>query len=219
MSHPHASDMLSHIGQMLNLSGKTLLYPCCGQDTSPAGLFQPTFLDSDQEAIKQLLIKGLHAVCTRIENYYPEKKFEIIFLYDYVAGPDDALRHLEEQGIVILNDYHGDASRLSNNPRYKLIGAADYIDEKSIYFGPSDLEGYFSPYDTWNEFKQDNPDEYVEIITIAKTMLTLFGQDMPDSDDEILDKYNEFGIDPFYLPFKRSAELYIFQKQAVYQID
>jgi len=129
---------------------KSILYACSGYDPSPSMVFDNvTYLDADYDAISPLGGKGLKAVMSTVEDYFPEQLHDALLLYNPQSinnplegiNPEIAARHIKNKGIVLANNYWGTAAELYNSPNYSFIGKFELSQSDKAVFSQFEKPG------------------------------------------------------------------------------
>lgn len=151
---------------------KSVLYPLCGLDASPAKVFDNvTFVDSEVEPgsegiVRKLQDAWLHAIKCDIRDYKPEEEHDLLILLNPTIPPGWATAHLARGGYILANNYHGTATVMHENPdKYSLWGVIDLVEKGVMGRGlraavSRNLEGLFEPVSGEEELRRLRPDYY-----------------------------------------------------------
>ncbi|RJQ17199.1 hypothetical protein C4573_04050 [Candidatus Woesearchaeota archaeon] len=201
---------------------KSVLYPSCGFDASPAKVFDKvTFVDAEkgnEGCIEKLKEAGLTAYKQDIKVYQPSELHDLVILLNPAIPHEWATRHMQT-GYVIANEYHHTATELFHDPQFRLWGTLDFIvndfENKRYEVKVSqNLEGLFEEVQTIEDLKALNPD-YAEFLIDSVESFA--------SDDATLKTFDEKWA-AFrtalhqHKPYRRKAELYIFKKNVPEEI-
>ena len=104
---------------------KSVLYPSCEVDASPAKAFpnaEVTLLDKEEKYAEALRRHGLRAVTADIRNYPPESKHDLIILLNPEIPSELVTKHVKRGGYILANNYHLNAEQLLAHPDFKIMG-------------------------------------------------------------------------------------------------
>lgn len=202
---------------------KSVLYPSCGFDASPARVFpNVTFVDIEhgsEGCVAALKEAGLNAIKTDIREYRTSEAHDLLVLLNPAINPEWATRHLIRGGYVIANDYHNSASRLAQQPdQFLLFGTIDFIeqdrrknDNRAVI--SRNIEDLFVPVENIEEFARLRPDDF----NFTKEMVESFAERgiLKVHPSATLREKWEAHMETMKLgmPYKRVAERYIFVKK------
>ncbi|MEA3430864.1 MAG: hypothetical protein U9R08_06320 [Nanoarchaeota archaeon] len=118
-------------------SPKSVFYPCCNIDGSPANVFDNViFSDIDDKAMSLMRKNGLVALTQDVELY--DGKHDLVILLNSTGLAHSVGRFLQPGGYILANDWHGDASYFNSIPRYQSLGKIQYKPELRLCAEPED---------------------------------------------------------------------------------
>ena len=200
---------------------KSVLYPCCGVDASPARVFDDvTFIDNDlsiYSCVRNLQEAGFKAFRQDARDYKPEELHDLLILLrapnltEWVSG------YLRSGGYVLTDDRHGNATNMyENSDEFTLWGTIDFVGTpqgNGRVKVSRNLENLFQPVKDAEEFQRLRPDAYeakkaqVELDMASETHLV-----GPNATfEQIWAVYREALGEG--MPSKRVADRYIFVKK------
>ena len=134
-------------------SPKRVFYPCSELDASPVQGFpdaEVVIMDKDERTsgvMKRHKVPGY--IQEDVLTYIPKKPFDLVIILNPQQNSKDLTKHLVKGGFVLANNWHDNASELSENPNYQEIGTIDR-DEKGYFLAgnlkklePNQFETYF----------------------------------------------------------------------------
>lgn len=117
-------------------SPRRVFYPCSRFDASPIRGFpdaEVVLMDCDERVSK---IMEEHKVPGYVHgdviSYVPEKPFDLVLMLNPAQNSKGLAQHLVKGGYVLANNWHDNASQLSEDPDYQTIGTID-VDGKGIF--------------------------------------------------------------------------------------
>lgn len=204
-------------------SPKSVLYPSCGYDASPAKAFpNVTFVDKEEGnegCIESLKTAGHKAFKQDIRDYTPKEQHDLLILLNPAILTERASRHLVHGGWIIANDYHSNAGEMAQNPRqYTLWGTIDFVErdrrkgDNRVVISRT-LDDLFVPVKDAKEFKRLRPSDYqFEHDVIEHWIKTgMLRVDKKSSFEEKWRAYREQLRED--MPYKRVADRYVFLKR------
>ncbi len=121
---------------------KRVFYPCCNLDVSPLRGFpdsEVVLIDNEEglgEIMKQEGIEQF--IQGDVLKYNPESSFDLVIALNPSLSSRDLTRHLSEDGYVLANNWHNNASQLLEDSNFEGIGTIDR-NEKGIYLAQRDF--------------------------------------------------------------------------------
>jgi len=213
---------------------RSVLYPSCGIDASPARVFDNvTFVD--KECVQRLREAGFKALKMDIQDYKPEEEHDALILLNPSIPSEWGTRHLVRGGYVIANNYHGNARELFHDPGFTLWGVIDVVtprikgDNKIVgvidFLKPritgdnkvvvsQDISDLFVPARNMEELRESRPTDYDFIVDSYTSRLRLMNIEPEKDPDKLFFQFHEaMGENVTRLPAKRQADRYIFVKK------
>lgn len=120
---------------------KRVLYPCCGIDASLIPGFpdsEVTFVDVDEEVVNIMRNNGIPIIMEDIIKYNPKVKNDLIVILNPVMSSKHLIKGLTDEGYVLSNDYHGNASYLIKKEDFEFLGTMDRNKNGDICFNNGD---------------------------------------------------------------------------------
>lgn len=201
-------------------SPRSVLYPSCGYDESPALAFDNvTFVDMEDGnggCIDLLVRAGHNAIKQDIRTYSPVDKFDLLILQNSNTQPEWSAKHLCLGGYIIANDSRSDATKLYQRQNdFSLIGTiiCSKKDDEGSYTAKIsfDLTDLFVPVNSFQEFKLFRPDDYERMVKDPSLKDIGLQSDIPK-----ISFAQAWGIHTnnvgLSLPYRRVADQYIFRK-------
>jgi hypothetical protein len=190
-------------------SPKSVLYPSCATDISPAKVFDNvTFVDINKQYIDSLVSEGFNALNQDIRKYEPKEIHDLLLLLNPVIPSEWATKHIPKGAYIIANNYHRNAKQLHEKPNeFKLLSLVDITPRTDVATLSSDFTGIFVPTQSVDEIKRFRP-EYMYFLNLCTSQMVKQGMSV----EAAYAKFREESREPW--PFRRSADYYIFKKEA-----
>lgn len=202
----------------------SVLYPSCGFDVSPSEVFDNvTYVDledGNEGCINALKSKGLNAIKGNIRDYTPKESHDLLILQNpclYQDGTLWATQHLANEGHIISNNYHGNATFLNKQRGFVLIGTLDTTETEGEFEGrfSEDLTDLFVPVKTLDELKERSPENYTFTNMMINSLRRQGIIEQGLSQEEAWRQYLE--IEGGGIPLRRSASNYIFIRRGKHE--
>jgi len=164
-------------------SPQSVLYPSSGFDASPVKVFDNvTFVDNEvggnYGCVKKLQEAGLHALKQDIREYTSEQEHDLLILLNPVIPTEWASQYLVKGGYILTNDYHSNASKMSEQPdQFTLLGVIDEAERKSekdepIAIVSRNLDGLFEPVKDEEELIRFRPESHEFLGMVFRSFAT-----------------------------------------------
>lgn len=213
---PHMIDIFKVFKKFYDPS--SVLYPCCGNDASPAKVFDDvTFVDNGKfiDAISLYTESGLKAYKEDILDYRADKEHDLLIILNpslRFKETEYLTKHIISKGYIISNDWHENARWMFNNPdKYSLEGCIETKNGISVSTSTKDL---FKEIKDAKELKEDHPKRYAVLknsFDNLKKNCKGSSFNHTDSFDSSFKKFKRMADHSSY--YKRIPELYIFSKR------
>ena len=121
------ADSLRQLTERFDIHPEAVLYPGSSKHAGVGRVFgqdKVVHVDPDTNAMEVMASHGYAVQAGRLEDYLPERQFDLIISYN--AGtlePPELERLLVPGGYVIANNWHGSANNLSFDGHFRLLGA------------------------------------------------------------------------------------------------
>ena len=202
---------------------KSVLYPSCGFDASPARVFDNvTFVDiesGNEGCVGKLQESGLHALKQDIKTYVPKDTHDLLILLNPEIPTEWASRHLSSEGYVLANDYHGNATEMYQQPEHFFLwGVIDFVEKDrrkkdNTTTISRNLEDLFQPVKDAEELQRLRPNHF-KYVQSAVNMFVKQKIVEVDENDSFEHKWAAFRKETGTgMPYRRNAERYIFVKK------
>ena len=169
-SYPNLVDAVNILKKELNPKCDIVLYPASSDDISPSEAFQSSrviYVDISQDVVDKLNKNGYEAYLSSAQEFVPDKKVDVLLLLGAGTFEYKPCEHVALGGNVLCNDYYSEATEMSRNNNFKLVGILKRIGRDYVF----DKE---NPYDCWkvdeHEIKERFPDFYREATSIVQNL-------------------------------------------------
>ncbi len=136
---------------------KSIYYPCSGSDISVTQVFPDAkvlFVDNNKAIVEALKKADFQAREEDATKFKPDTSSDLVLLENPQIGPEKMVEAVKEEGFVACNNWSLTADHMYKNPDFKIVGVVNAGDNDELTYDEKDLDDYFKPVETEDEFKK-----------------------------------------------------------------